>query len=198
MPGCSSRAARAPLAKWSRPCQPRLVLNPSAPASKELKYARVELERRFLLADVPGEVTRRVRIVDRYISGTRLRLRHLAWDDGSVFYKLTQKVPRPDGRPGLITTMYVNAGEFDTLSALPGRLLRKTRLSVPPFGVDLFDEPLSGVLIGEVEFATEDAMAAFEPPASAVVEITGDRRLTCAALAEADREEVHAVLRSYR
>lgn len=93
--------------------------------------------------------------------------------------------------------MYVNAGEFDTFSALPGRLLNKTRLSVPPFGVDLFDEPLSGVLIGEVEFETEDAMTAFEPSASVIVEITGDRRLTCAALAAADREEVDAVLRSY-
>jgi hypothetical protein len=54
-------------------------------------------------------------------------------------------------------------------------VLRKERLSVPPFGIDLFDGPLAGVLIGEIEFDTVDQMDACRPPADVVRrEITGD------------------------
>ena len=60
------------------------------------KYARVERERRFLLArppPAPAVIASR-RITDRYLPGTRLRLRrvdHL--DGGTCEFKLTQKVP---------------------------------------------------------------------------------------------------------
>ena len=39
-----------------------------------LKYAVVERERRFLVSKLPGAVQERRRIVDRYVTGTRLRL----------------------------------------------------------------------------------------------------------------------------
>jgi len=70
---------------------------------KEGKYARVERERRFLLAGSPSAsaVTARRRITDRYLPGTRLRLRRVEnLDSGAREYKLTQKwaAPRfPDG-----------------------------------------------------------------------------------------------------
>src|SRR5947208_1185160 len=46
---------------------------------REGKYARIERERRFLLADPPpsAAVTGRHRITDRYLPGTRLRLRRI-------------------------------------------------------------------------------------------------------------------------
>ena len=51
-------------------------MNSWAPAGKLTKYARPERERRFLLSAVPpGEVVRRAAITDRYLPGTRLRLR---------------------------------------------------------------------------------------------------------------------------
>ena len=50
--------------------------HPDAPPGKALKYARAELERRFLLARAPdGPCIRRAVISDLYITGTRLRLR---------------------------------------------------------------------------------------------------------------------------
>jgi CYTH domain-containing protein len=171
------------------------VLNPSAPASKERRYARLELERRFLLSTVPGESARRLRLWDRYIHGTRLRLRRQQSDDGTVFHKLTQKVPRPDGRPGLVTTMYLDEAEYRAMAALPADALRKVRLSVPPFAVDLFGGPLAGLVIGEVEFDQEAARDAYRPPPDVVVrEITGDRRLTCAALAGSDAARIAQAL----
>ena len=42
-----------------------------------LKYAVVERERRYLVARVPDGVEQVVEIVDRYVEGTRLRLREV-------------------------------------------------------------------------------------------------------------------------
>lgn len=55
-----------------------MVENPSAPPGKATKYARIEYERRFLLAGIPdSRPLRRDAISDRYIAGTRLPLRRL-------------------------------------------------------------------------------------------------------------------------
>ena len=51
-----------------------------------LKYAKVERERRWLLDGLPPfpDDARQVRIVDRYLHGTRLRLREVTETDGST------------------------------------------------------------------------------------------------------------------
>ena len=70
---------------------------------REGNYARVERERRFLLAGPPpaSAVTASRRITDRYLPGTRLRVRRAEWlDGGECEFKLTQKVPA--GRPGYV------------------------------------------------------------------------------------------------
>ena len=111
------------------------VLNPSAPSGKERKYARPERERRFLLRTAPpGPVARVVEITDRYITGTRLRLRRAseAGVGGGTVHKLTQKVPALTGGPGLITTIYLSAEEHEIFAQLPAGVLHKTRSSVPP------------------------------------------------------------------
>lgn len=146
------------------------------------KYARPELERRFLLDGVPpGEAACTTRIADRYIVGTRLRLRRMT-TEGTAGYKLTQKLPRPDGMPGLITTIYLDAGEHAVLAMLPADVIEKTRLHMPPLAVDVFDPPLD-LVVAEVEFESEEEMAAYRPPDFVVREITGDPGLAGAALA---------------
>lgn len=52
--------------------------------SVSLKYAIVERERRYLVSKMPEGVTSRKEIVDRYVSGTRLRLREVREGDGPV------------------------------------------------------------------------------------------------------------------
>lgn len=154
----------------------------SAPPGKQEKYARPEWERRFLLAEVPrGEVVKTAAITDRYFVGTRLRLRHTVEVDAAgsrTIYKLTQKIPAPTAGPGLITTMYLDAAEHDRLAALPAAELRKTRLSIPPFGVDLFAPPLAGLLLAEAEFDTAAELQAFTPPPWSRAEVTHDPRFT--------------------
>ena len=61
---------------------------------REGKYARIERERRFLLAGRPPPmaVTGRHRITDRYLPGTRLRLRRIDnLHSGDREFKLDRK-----------------------------------------------------------------------------------------------------------
>lgn len=156
--------------------------NPSAPPGKSRRYARPERERRFLLAGRPaGAVERTTHIVDRYLSGTRLRLRQMTETRGtstSTYYKLTQKVPAPDRGPGLLSTTYLNVEEYTLLATLPATVVRKTRYSIAPFGIDAFEAPLSGLFMAEVEFDDDAAMNAFNPPPWIVAEVTLDERFT--------------------
>ena len=139
-----------------------LVVNDAAPPGKELKYARLERERRFLLRVSPAEgVVKTTRIADRYLLGTRLRLRRaietvtVGGIGERTVYKLTQKVPAPDGGPGLITTLYLDAVEYAVLEQLPAATVHKTRLSVPPLGIDVFEDALAGLVLAEAEFDDE-------------------------------------------
>lgn len=180
------------------------VLNESAPPSKQLKYARRERERRFLLRSLPDRPAERtVLIEDRYLPSTRLRLRRATETTASgdrterTMYKLTQKVPGPDGGPGLITTMYIDAAEYAALSQLPAAILRKTRLSIPPLGVDVFGDPLRALVMAEAEFGDDASMSEFVPPLSVVAEVTRDQRLSGGRLATMTATELAAVLREY-
>jgi CYTH domain-containing protein len=167
----------------------------------EGKYARIERERRFLIAGPPiGDGAAPRRITDRYISGTRLRLRHVEhlYSRASEF-KLAQKVPagRPGHVQGLITNIYVSSAEHDLLATLPCCLLSKIRLSIPPLSIDIFDPPLHGLVIGEAEFGTDAAAQSFTPPPAVTAEITDDKRFTGGRLARASRDEVVSWLGEY-
>jgi CYTH domain-containing protein len=160
------------------------------------KYARVERERRFLLAGLPrGPAIRVRRITDRYFPDTSLRLRMLeeqAEGSAGFEFKLTQKTP-----DGLITNTYLTRVEYELLARLPGEDITKTRHSIPPFGVDLFAGPLAGLVIAEAEFATDEEMETFAPPAVAVAEVTQDPRFTGGHLVRVGRAELQAWLSEF-
>jgi len=181
-----------------------LVVNDAAPPGKELKYARLERERRFLLRVSPAEgVVKTTRIADRYLLGTRLRLRRaietvtVGGIGERTVYKLTQKVPAPDGGPGLITTLYLDAVEYAVLEQLPAATVHKTRLSVPPLGIDVFEDALAGLVLAEAEFDDDESLESFIPPREAVAEVTQDQRLTGGNLAVTTKAEIEAVLADY-
>ncbi|GAA1110769.1 hypothetical protein JBF12_01125 [Streptomyces javensis] len=166
------------------------------------KYARVERERRFLLAGppAPSSVTVTRVITDRYLVGTRLRLRRAERPDiGGCELKLTQKVPadRPGAVQGLITNTYLSEAEYDVLASLPAAVLSKTRFSVPPLGVDVFDGPLEGLVLGEAEFTSDEEALAFVPPPECVAEVTDDVRFTGGRLVGVSRRELLAWLAEY-
>jgi CYTH domain-containing protein len=165
------------------------------------KYARVELERRFLLAGVPegAEVLAVHEIDDRYLDGTRLRLRRMARVGGPTQLKLTQKVPDADGhgRQGELTTLYLSEAEHAALAQMPAAALSKSRLSIAPYGVDVFHGALAGLVLAEVEFASVEAAAALVPDAFCRAEVTADRRFTGGELVRATAEQVRLWAREY-
>ena len=162
------------------------------------KYARIERERRFLLEQFPknANAVGIRRLFDRYIDGTTLRLRKQSKDDGPTVFKLTQKIPaRADGaQHGFITSMYLTEDEYSLLAQLPAKTLSKTRYSVPPFGIDVFEGALEGLLLAEAEFDSASDAEALPVPSFALREVSSDERFTGGELVRASRQEMRACL----
>lgn len=170
-----------------------LVTNPG-------KYAQAERERRFLVPTMPTGLGESWEIHDRYIIGTRLRLRRVEASEGTVL-KLGQKI-RPDednSEVVLCTSLYLEQGEYDSLAVLSARVLRKARyrIAVGDFVVcvDAFRDSLDGLVLAEVDLATEPSNgAAFDPPVWCGPEVTSDERFTGGALAALDADEAQRLL----
>jgi CYTH domain-containing protein len=121
--------------------------------SVSLKYAVVERERRYLVASVPDGVTGSKEILDRYVTGTRLRLREVREADGTVTRKLGHKVRLSEGPAEVAcTNLYLDDEEWTVLVALPARLLRKKRHLVQRDGLTVaIDEHEDGTLVAEID-----------------------------------------------
>jgi CYTH domain-containing protein len=122
-----------------------------------LKYAVVERERRYLVASLPRGVISTREIVDRYVTGTRLRLREVRAGDGTVIRKLGHKVRLTEG-PGEVacTNLYLDDAEWALLAALPARVLRKKRhlVAVDEWLIAV-DEHEDGTLVAEIDDGDE-------------------------------------------
>lgn len=128
-----------------------------------------EIERKFLVVDPPG--------ADVLGQGARLRQGYLA-EDGAVQVRvrisdgsavLTVKVGRGLSRTEVEAVIGAEAGEA-LWPHTEGRRVEKVRHRTP-LGeglvgeVDVYEGPLAGLCTVEVEFASEAAAHAFQPPA---------------------------------
>ena len=164
-----------------------------------LKYARVERERPWLLASVPAgvEVFPWIDVTDRYLTGTRLRLRETLSNEGGIVRKLGQKIRLGEGPAEIAcASVYLDDAEWATLSAMPGHELRKRRFRGSVGGVaicvDEFGDHIQGLVLAEVDGGAgpaPDLPAGLGP----VVEVTTDEALTGAALAASSRAAVELV-----
>lgn len=162
--------------------------------SVSLKYAVVERERRYILASLPGGVTGARDIVDRYVTGTRMRLREVREDDGrTVTRKLGHKVRLTEGPIEVAcTNLYLNDDEWSLLAALPAQQLRKRRHFVHRDGLLIaIDEHADGTLIAEID--DHDQPSGFVPEWLDVVDdVTSDEAWTGVGLARlADARSSH-------
>lgn len=159
----------------------------------EPKYARLELERRWLVDKAlrPALDGHSMTIIeDRYIDGTRMRLRRMSRPDLSeVKWKLTKKYECADPAMRPIVTSYLTADEYEVLRALPARELTKRRYHLPFAGrywsVDLFEGPLLGLETIECEAEDEVSLADLVPPDWALREVTHLPQWQCGSLAAA-------------
>ena len=91
---------------------------------------------------------------------------------------------------GLITAMYLTKDEFGVLAKLPAKILMKPRHSAPPFGIDLFEGALSGLVLAEAEYDSATEASALALPSFILREITDDSRFTGGSLVAASRQEL--------
>jgi CYTH domain-containing protein len=141
------------------------------------KYARLEDEQRFVVGELPGSLAPPRLIEDRYVLGTRLRLRRVSDGDTAV-NKLGHKVPVAPDAPSAVwhTTMYLDDAEYALLAGLPSATITKRRWTLHSGASgDEFLGELAGLLLveGDRPVAT--------PPGG--VEVTDDSRFCGGTLA---------------
>ena len=154
----------------------------SASSPHESRFAAIERERRFLLDHLPEgiDLARAARIEDLYLHGTTLRLRRVQIAECAMVWKLTQK-HSIDPAHSILTTIYLSAAEYDVLRALPGDTLDKLRIRHADdqhCAVNVFQGSLHGLILAEIEFASDEEMAGTAAPTFAAAEITEDEALT--------------------
>jgi CYTH domain-containing protein len=165
------------------------------------RYSRIEHERRFLV----GEAWRTLctgphrLLLDRYITGTRMRLRRIAASDGGPpEYKLCKKYGPLTDSAEAIVNIYLTEAEYRLFDAAPGSIIEKRRyhrdVEGIRYAVDVFAGGLSGLVIAEVETEDAAALAALVPPLWAMREITGDPWFRGGHLATVDAETLQGRL----
>lgn len=164
------------------------------------KYARVERERRYLLNDLPKIMSRmdyHLQITDNYLTGTRLRIRKVRDPNTNKWIvKFTQKfAPDPaDLSRTMITNIYLNPIEAETLSVFEANEIRKNRYPYPfegrEFSVDMFLGDLFGLVMAEVSFETDEEMDGFAKPPFAIAEVTNNELFSGGKLSELKFEDI--------
>lgn len=172
-------------------------LNTIVPDSK---YARVERERRYLLKDLPEGLTRadhHLQITDNYITGTRLRIRKVRDPKTNKWIvKFTQKfAPNPaDLSRTLITNLYLNAIEAETLAVFDANEIRKNRYPFSfaghDFSIDMFLGDLFGLVMAEVSFETDEELDKFPRPPFAIADVTNNEIFSGGKLSELTFEDI--------
>src|ERR1051326_8789060 len=168
------------------------------------KYERVERERRFLLDRLPEGLDLKAdhaQITDNYITGTRLRLRKVRWPATNEWtLKLTQKYTPspPDFSRTLITSIYLDEYEYETLSVFEANELRKNRYPYEhegrTYSVDVFLGDLRGLILAETDFDTDEEMDSFTPPPFAARDVTREEMFTGARLVSLTADEIRDAL----
>ena len=138
---------------------------------------------------MPAEAKAPRAIVDRYLVGTRLRLRRMQAEGGPPIFKFGQKVRPREDDPSVVmlTNIYLSATEYEVLAALPADVVEKTRWVVSlgdgVLAVDEFGGRHAGLVLAEASFDDESAMRAFVPPTWFGTEVTADDRYSGGSLA---------------
>ena len=134
-----------------------------------------------------------VGIHDIYLRRTDLRLRRMESPKG-VTWKLGQKIREQPDSPEIVrlTNIYLAQREYDVLTKLEGAHLSKTRWhwerAGRSFSVDVFDRPLEGLVLAEIELEPEDVLLGLLE--GAVADVTGDDQFSGGALAWTTPEQV--------
>lgn len=154
-----------------------------ADEARSPKYAHIERERRWVMdsARLPALSAAHVLIEDRYISGTRMRLRRMIDSaSGRAALKLTKKYDAADPLARPIVTAYLDEAEFALLAGLPGVMIVKRRFDLVAGGItysiDRFEGALAGLTLAEIEWPDDAGLRDLPAPPGAIREVSDDPR----------------------
>lgn len=137
-----------------------------------------EIERKFLVAEVPNVLGEGVAIAQGYLfvgeDGSEVRLRK----KGKKYF-MTKKSGGDLQREE--EEFEIGQEEFDaTWHVTEGKRVEKTRYKIPHNGsiieLDVYTEGLTGLVTAEVEFASVEASQSFVPPEFLGRDVTNDKR----------------------
>jgi len=167
--------------------------------NQETKYTRLEYERRFVVsahADWRSAAEPySKRFEDKYLAGTRLRLRiQTDLDTGRQLIKLTKKVESSSPYCHTISRILLSPSEYDLFEGLEGYRLKKVRYYHHYFGrvfsIDVFEGELEGLVLCETEAEGLEELMLIEPPPYAKHEVTEDPFFTGGNLCQTGRTEL--------
>jgi len=169
----------------------------------ESKYTCVEYERRFLVRpDIDWRVLVEPyskRLEDKYLTGTRLRLRTMTdLDTGRRVIKLTKKQESPSPYYRTLSRILLAPAEFEIFNRLDGYPINKVRYysnhGGNVYSLDIFEGELEGLLLSEVSTDSLDELMSITPPGFAHVEVTEDEFFDGGNLCKTSHDELAAKL----
>lgn len=148
----------------------------------------VEIERKFRVTDIEAAIAMAARsepIEQTYVAIDRAGFEVRARQRGGA---TVLTVKRGAGLRRDEVELEIGEADFERLWELAGdRRISKRRHYVEAgeltIELDVYDEQLAGLAVAEVEFDSEEAAGAYEPPDWFGEELTGDDRYSNAALA---------------
>ncbi len=96
-------------------------------------------------------------------------------------YEITKKVPAvgTDSSHQIENTIPLTLEEFADLSTLPGKRVRKLRYyyreDETEYEIDVFQDGLSGLVVVDVEFSSNEEKAKFVPPIWVLADVTQEK-----------------------
>jgi CYTH domain-containing protein len=148
------------------------------------KYARLEIERRYLLHKLPDDMNEDSscwQIIDRYFPSTRLRLRSMESITGDeVIYKLTQKYRSEiqEAYETTITNIYLTHAEYALFEPLDARVIKKKRFPYRTFkhkfSIDVFEDRHQGLILAAIEFENKSECDEMDLPSFSFKDVTYD------------------------
>ena len=144
------------------------------------KYSQLENERKWLAKE---EVLKKVegtwhyQIVDRYIIGSKIRLRSATDSEtGKSIYKLTKKYGLGDCFSEPISSFYISKEEYNLFKDLPNKQITKKRHLLKDgtinYSIDVFEENHSGLILAEIEAPDIEKLKSIPMPSFAIKEVT--------------------------
>jgi CYTH domain-containing protein len=145
------------------------------------KTNRTEIRSTFLLEGLPEPLTRasaHIQIFDKYIEGTRLRLRSIRDPQTTAWTRILQQRFPIDVSTIKSSEIYLNEIEYAHFQTFEGTEIRKNRyfheFDGRSFAFDVYLGKLWGLNMARVEFETRAEQEEFLPPPFVVFEVTNN------------------------